>query len=111
MNKELRDKVSESIAKQEGQNYPCSNQVVCCGFFSDHTVWKEFCEDNDIKYTINQNSIVLQNDERWEWFRTSYNRRGYRFYKIKVCSEIDEKMFFENIYPYCSLYCKEIEWI
>lgn len=25
---------SEKINKQEGRNYPCSNQIVVCGFFS-----------------------------------------------------------------------------
>ena len=38
MDKELRDRVSETISKQEGQNYPCSNQVVLCGFFSDRKI-------------------------------------------------------------------------
>ena len=26
--------ISEQISKQEGRKYPCSNQVVVCGFFS-----------------------------------------------------------------------------
>ena len=112
MDKELRNKVSKTISKQEGQNYPCSNQIVLCGFFSDLETWNKFCEDNkdNIKYRT-QSVIVFQTGERWHWFDSSYNCRGYRFYKIKVYSEIDEEYFFNNIYPYCYLYCKEIEWI
>lgn len=109
MDKELRYMVSEKISKQEGQNYPCSNQVVLCGFFSDRKNWDEFCKD--IAYPYNRDCVVLKNGERWKWFGNANNCRGYRFYKIKVSSDIDEKIFFEQIYPYCFLYCKEIEWI
>ena len=105
--------ISKIINNQEGRNYPCSNQVVTCGFFASRDEWTEFC--NQYKYKtkyITKDSIVFEDGERWNWFSiNSYNCRGYRFYKIKVSRMIDRNMFMNNIYPYCSFYCKEIEWI
>ena len=45
--KEERDKISEYFNKQEGQKYPCSNQIVLCGFVTkDDSKWKEFIREN-----------------------------------------------------------------
>lgn len=105
--------VSEQINKQEGRNYPCSNQIVVCGFFSTEKDWNNFVNDNLDKIKIRQKDrIVLANKERWYRFNyIDYSKRGYRFYKIKVSRDIEREIFLNYIYPYCSLYCKEIEWI
>ena len=105
--------ISDRINKQEGQNYPCSNQVVTCGFFASREEWVEFCNRNKhrTKY-IAYDHMKFEDGEIWNWFSiNSYNCRGYRFYKIKVSRNIDRHVFMQNIYPYCSHYCKEIEWI
>ena len=105
--------ISDSISKQEGQNYPCSNQVVTCGFFASEDEWIEFCNKykHKTKY-ITKDRMMFEDGEMWNWFSVnSYNCRGYRFYKIKVSRMIDRSIFLNNIYPYCILYCKEIEWI
>ena len=105
--------ISSDINSQKGRKYPCSNQVVICGFFGSEEEWKEFCNNNKYrtKY-ISRESIQFEDEERWHRFSVnSYNCRGYRFYKIKVSRLIDRNMFMQNIYPYCICYCKEIEWI
>lgn len=105
--------VSERINGQEGQNYPCSNQVVTCGFFASRKEWEEFCNENKhrIKQTI-RDCVIFEDGERWHWFSiNSYNCSGYRFYKIKVSCTVDRHIFIQNIYPYCIHYCKEFEWI
>ena len=105
--------ISSRINSQEGQNHPCSNQVVVCGFFGSYEEWKEFCNNNanKIKYAARE-IMVFEDGERWHWFSiNTYNCRGYRFYKIKVSRKIDRDVFLNNIYPYCSHYCKEIEWM
>ena len=55
---------------------------------------------------------MFDNKEQWRHFDyNNYSCRGYRFYKIKVSHNIDNKTFIERIYPWCCLYCKKIEWI
>ena len=105
--------ISDTISKQEGQNYPCSNQVVTCGFFAPRKKWEEFCNENKHRTKhITKDYMIFEDGERWHWFSiNSYNCRGYRFYKIKVSRNVDRHVFMQNIYPYCSHYCKEIEWI
>lgn len=109
---EMND-ISDKISKQEGQKYPCSNQVVTCGFFASEGKWKEFCEENRYKAIyVAKEHMKLEDEETWHWFSiNNYNCRGYRFYKIKVSRDINRHVFMQNIYPYCSFYCKEIEWI
>ena len=105
--------ISERINKQNGRKYPCSNQIVVCGFFSTEEDWNNFVNDNLDRIKVRQKDrVVFENQEQWCHFNhTNYSQRGYRFYKIKVSREINREMFLNCIYPYCSLYCKEIEWI
>ena len=44
MRQELIEKITKKVNAQEGQNYPCSNQVVVCGFFGTLEDWKKFCD-------------------------------------------------------------------
>lgn len=70
-----------------------------------------FCIQN--KNKILKNTIYFYNKEIWHWLLPKYNPnlRGYRYYKLKITRAIDRDLFFENIYPYCIPYCKEIEWL
>lgn len=105
--------ISEKINKQEGRKYPCSNQIVVCGFFSTDEDWNNFVNNNFDKIKIRQKDrVIFANKEQWYYFDyTNYSQRGFRFYKIKVSCNINREIFLNCIYPYCSLYCKEIEWI
>ena len=107
-------RISNTISKQEGQNYPCSNQIVTCGFFSSKETWQEFCDKNKhrIKERIAKDIIRFEDGETWRWYsKHNYNLRGFRFYKIKVSRDINRDLFMQCIYPCCAHYCKEIEWI
>lgn len=113
---EEQERISYFINKQKGRNYPYSNQIVICGFFGTDNAWKSFQKEKEEKKNVLQKSkeeLFLSNEEHWIFFpyQKNYLCRGYRFYKIKVDERIDGKMFFENIYPYCTIYCKEIEWL
>lgn len=44
------NEISEWINNQEGQNYPCSNQVVICGFFGTREQWEDFVFKIKIKF-------------------------------------------------------------
>ena len=105
--------ISERINKQEGRRYPCSNQIVVCGFFSTDEEWNNFVNNNlDKIKTRKKDRVVFANKEQWYHFNyINYSQRGYRFYKIKVSRNVNRELFLNCIYPYCSLYCKEIEWI
>ena len=113
MNIELAEKIVKTINSQKGQKYPCSNQIVICGFFGTLKDWDNFCEKMPIKPRGRMKyEIRLTNGERWVYFSTSdnYKCRGYRFYKVKVPYWIDEHFFTENIYCYMINYCCEIEF-
>ena len=113
MTEEEMKLISERINKQEGRKYPCSNQVVVCGFFSTEEDWNKFANDNLDKIKIRRkDEVVFNNGERWCYFSYfDFSQRGYRFYKIKVSRNIDRQIFLEHIYPLCALYCNEIEWL
>ena len=113
MTEEEMKLISERINKQEGRKYPCSNQIVVCGFFSTDEEWNNFVNNNlDKIKTRKKDRVIFANKEQWYHFNyINYSQRGYRFYKIKVSRNVNRELFLNCIYPYCSLYCKEIEWI
>lgn len=105
--------IKRSIKKQKGQNYPCSNQIVTCGFVGTSSQWANFVSKSDYIYKVS-GRIALRNGESWRFFNIGYDPnhiRGYRFYKLKVSKEIDRKFFFQYIMPCCALYCCEIDFI
>lgn len=59
MTKEQRKDISKYIKSQKGQKYPCSNQIVCCGYFSYEEDWKKFCKRN--KYFIKYKKGIVLN--------------------------------------------------
>lgn len=111
MTEEEMKLISEKINKQEGRKYPCSNQIVVCGFFSTDEDWNNFV-NNNLDKIQQKDRVVFTNKEQWRHFsHIDYSQRGNRFFKIKVSRNINCEIFLNYIYPYCSLYCKEIEWI
>ena len=106
--------IKRSIRKQKGQWYPCSNQIVVCGFLSPYrNDFEKFKLNYNIKWQT-QNDFVSNDGEHWMFYKigNDVNRiRGYRFYKIKVSKEIDRKFFFQYIMPCCALCCREIDFI
>ena len=118
LTEERMNYISNIINNQEGQNYPCSNQIVTCGFISTEKKWNKFVEKfklaGEIKLLTKQR-IFLSDGTQWRFLdidKTNFRSvRGLRYYKIKVDKSIDAGTFEMSIMPYCSLYCKEIEWI
>lgn len=105
--------ISEKINKQESRKHLSSNWIVVCGFFSTDEDWNNFVNNNLDKIKIWQKDrVVFANKEQWYHFSpVNFSQRGYRFFKIKVSRDINREIFLSRIYPYCSLYCREIEWI
>lgn len=95
--------------QQEGREYPCSNQIVICTYITDNL--------QDIYNYLNKNNIIptrklknyiewQENNERWIWFPIKHNIRGYRFYKVKISKDYNNKEILEQvIIPCCNLYC------
>jgi hypothetical protein len=112
--KDWQKKLTEYFSKQEGQNYPCSNQVVVCGFVSPYVNdWKKFVKklNKEIIWRTRQFEVVLSNNERWVFINPNENYiRGYRFYKVLANKNIDKKIIDWAILPICSFYCKSFEW-
>ena len=95
--------------QEEGQKYPCSNQIVRCAYITDNV--QEVCN------YLNKNNITpikqskryigwQENNEQWIWIPINHNVRGYRFYKIKISKDYKNKEILEQvIIPCCNLYC------
>ena len=88
MTEEEMKLISEKINKQDGRKYPCSNQIVVCGFFSTDEDWNNFVNDNLDKIKIRQKDrIVLANKEQWYYFDyTDYSQRGFSILQDKSLS-------------------------
>ena len=112
---EYLEKCREEFSKQEGQNYPCSNQVVRCGIFtSDRNKAIEFMKDKDIIEKRERKDEItwhLSNGEKWIWRIWNEYCRGYRFYKVAVDRDIDRKIFEYIVMPYTGFYCCSFEII
>ena len=102
---------------QIGQSYPCSNQYVICGIITNTQKQAINYMNKYPQYQLickSYNQLVWKNsitNERWQWVPIASNIRGYRFYKIKISSNITKEDFYGKILPYCSFYCKNMEFI
>ena len=110
--KELK-RIAELYNKQEGQRYPCSNQIVRCGVITRDKD-KALSIMNDKGATlIKKGSHFLEwelDNERWIWTHWSYSIRGYRFYKIIVDKNTDmSDDDFQSVLNSCGLYCCSFE--
>lgn len=112
---EILERHREYYNKQEGRKYPCSNQIVVCGIFTeDRNKAIDFMEDKDIvDIRVMYDEIVwhLSNGEKWIWRHWNEYCRGYRFYKVAVDRDIDRKIFEYIIMPYTGFYCCSFEII
>ena len=109
-----RNAISEYYNNQEGQNYPCSNQLVCCGFVTnDIDKWNNFIEinKNNIERKLKNEIVLKDTKERWIRIPLNSSARGHRYYKIKVDKNIDYFILSMIVLPCCNKYCKEFEWI
>ena len=108
-----KKKISDHFNNQEGQNYPCSNQIVCCGFVTDdNNKWKKFINQNKNNITIlRKREVRFKNGEHWIRIPMSDFVRGRRYYKVKVDNNIDRKFLEQIILPCCAHYCCSFEWI
>ena len=118
LTEERMNHISDVINNQDGQDYPCSNQIVTCGFISTENKWNKFVEKykstSEIKL-LTKERLFLSDGTQWRFLdinKTNFHSiRGLRYYKIKIDKCIDVDTFEMCIMPYCSFYCKEIEWI
>lgn len=63
-----QERIEKHFNQQEGQPYPCSNQIVTNGFFTeDENKWKQFLKNNKIK-EYRKNNVLFENEERWYYF-------------------------------------------
>lgn len=112
---EILEGYKESFNKQEGRKYPCINQTVVCGIFTDNRDKViEFMQDKDIADKRERKDEIiwyLSNGERWIWTHWNESHRGYWFYKVAVDKDIDRKLFEYMILPYTSFYCCSFEII
>lgn len=101
--------LADYFNQEEGQKYPCSNQIVICAYITNNSqeVYNYLNKNNITPIRISKTHIEWQeNNERWIWIPINYNTRGYRFYKVKISKDYDnEEMLEQVIIPCCVLYC------
>ena len=108
-----KKKISDYFNNQKGQSFPCSNQIVLCGFVTDdNNKWKEFISQNKNNIVIlREKEVQFKNGEKWIRIPISESVRGFRYYKAKVDNNIDRKFLEQIILPCCTHYCCDFEWI
>ena len=101
--------LADYFNQEEGQKYPCSNQIVVCAYITNNSqeVYNYLNKNNITPIRISKTRIEWQeNNERWIWIPINHNTRGYRFYKVKISKDYDnEEMLEQVIIPCCDLYC------
>lgn len=107
------NRVLNIFNNQEGQPYPCSNQIVCCGYITPFDwKWERFVDQNMENIKVwTKNGFVLNNGDNWIRVPISSNIRGQRYYKAKVDRHINRDFFITEIMPNCGNYCCNFEWI
>lgn len=103
----------EYFNKQEGRPYPISNQIVTCA-----VVTKD--RDKALSIMRGKGAIVKRqtynsidwelNNERWIWRIWNDGTRGYRFYKVIVDKDADDRLF-RYVVIRCASYCCSMEII
>lgn len=95
--------------QEEGQKYPCSNQIVICAYITNNSqeVYNYLNKNNITPIRQSKTYIGWQeNNEQWIWIPINHNIRGYRFNKAKISKNYDnEEMLEQVIIPCCDLYC------
>ena len=109
------ERFREYYNKQEGRNYPCSNQIVRCFIVTnDKDKATEYMKDKNVIKKIeayDRIEWILENGERWMWRYWNDNARGYRIYKMAIDKFIDKDLFYCVILPRCATYCCSVEII
>lgn len=123
LNKNEMKKWLQYFASRNGRKYPCSNQTVVCGIFSNKNVDEinqmmiqhGYIQD---RHNLHRFPVWIPKDnsnsksyERWYFFYDQYMCRGYRFYKVMIDKNIDEETFYQVILPCCDSYCCEMIFI
>lgn len=113
MNQEELEYYIKYFNNQKGSPYPCSNQTVICAVITqDKDKALAVMRDKDAIMTRNGNGCIewRLNNERWIWKNWNTDYRGYRFYKLIIDKDIDERMF-RWATAYAGLYCCFMEVI
>ena len=111
MDLEVLEQYANYINKQKGNPYPCSNQTVVCGvIIEDRNKALSIIEQKGtILLSPSHDRILwILNGEFWLWRNWNVGYRGYRFYKLIVEQNIDERMF-DWVRAYSGLYCCSME--
>ena len=117
IDKELQEYVKKKISKQEGQSYPCSNQIVTRSIILRDSKRIEafeqafphfICKFRRGFYPIYY--IDSSTEELWIMLFAKESIRGYRHYKAIIDSSIDRDIFQTLISPYMSHYCCKVDF-
>ena len=111
MDREVLEQYAEYFNNQKGRPYPCSNQIVVCAvIIQDRDKALSVMKDKGSIITRNGNNKIewQLNNERWLWKNWNVDSRGYRFYKLIIDKDIDERMF-RWATAHAGLYCCSME--
>jgi hypothetical protein len=113
VNKEELKYCAEYFNRQKGRPYPCSNQTVVCAVIT-------MDRDKALSAMKEKGAIIRRqsfrhiewelNNEIWLWKNWNTDYRGYRFYKVIVDEDIDDRIF-RWVNAYACLYCCSMEII
>ena len=113
MDLEVLEQYANYINRQKGNPNPCSNQTVVCGvIIKDRQKALSIMEQKGAILISQGNDLIrwILNGDFWLWKNWNVGYRGYRFYKLIVEQDIDERMF-DWVRAYGNLYCCSMEII
>lgn len=118
IDKELQKRIKEQIAKQAGQSYPCSNQIVTRAIVlknPSRIAIFEQAHPNFVCYRRSKNGydsryIDSHTEELWRVVIANDDYRGLRYYKAIIDVEIDKEVFDTRIAPCLAHYACEVNF-
>lgn len=118
IDKELQERIKKQVAKQGGQSYPCSNQIVnrvivlkdVSRIAAFEQAYPNFICYRHSKNGFDNRYIDCRTEELWRMIIASENQRGQRYYKAIIDTTIDKDRFDAIITPSMAHYTCEVDF-
>lgn len=114
MQLKMLERFRDYYNQQEGQMYPCSNQIVRCAIVvSDKDKAESIMKEKGAVKVLEQSYGIDWNlgNEQWIWRKWGESSRGFRFYKLILDKNVDDDLYLDVIRHCCANYCCSVELV
>lgn len=118
IDKKLQEQIKKHVAKQAGQSYPCSNQIVnrvivlkdVSRIAAFEQAYPNFICYRHSKNGYDSRYIDSRTEELWRVVIANNDHRGIRYYKAIIDAGIDKEVFNTRIAPCLAHYTCEVNF-